>query len=180
MEIRKIAINPQLIIVTALMVIGAALRLLPHIPNFAPIGAIALFGGALLAWRYAIWLPLGIMMVSDLVIGGYPGIEYTWIGFLLITLWGMLFQKRHFLSRVTFGALGGSVIFFVVSNFGVWVASGMYAHTVQGLIACYVLALPFFTATLLSDITYSAVIFGAYEIALRFMTHHQQQMSIDI
>lgn len=151
-----------------LLFIGVGLRLIPHVPNFAPIGAIALFGGALLRWRLAIWLPLAIMITSDAVLGFYPGIIYTWTAFLLVTTWGMLFQKRHFLSRITIGALGSSIIFFVVSNLGVWVASGMYAHSIAGLLQCYAMALPFFKMTLLSDMLYSAALFGAYE-GVRYM-----------
>lgn len=175
MEIRKTAINTQMIIAIGLVIIGVMLRLVPHIPNFAPVGAIALFGGALLNWRLALWLPLGVMMLSDMVLGGYPGIEFTWAGFLLVVLWGMMFRRRRFLSRVTIGAIGSSGIFFVVSNFGVWVASGMYAHTASGLAECYVLALPFYTATLLADMTYAAVFFGVYEavrrVAVNYLPH---------
>lgn len=166
MEVRKNAINVQFIVTVALIVIGATLRLVPHVPNFAPVGAIALFGGTLLSWRLAVWLPLGVMMASDLILGFYPGIIYTWAGFLLVAVWGMVFHKRRFVARVTLGALGSSSIFFVVSNFGVWIASGMYAHTFSGLLLCYTLALPFLRATVVSDIVYSVILFSGYAFAL--------------
>lgn len=166
MEIRKTAIkHSQLIIAIALIVLGATLRLLPHEPNVAPIGAIALFGGALLGWRLALWLPLTIMMLSDLVLGFYPGIQYTWMGFLLVAGFGMLLKKLPFLPRVTLGAFGSAMIFFVVSNFGVWFASGMYAHSLDGLWQCYYAALPFFRMTLLGDAFFAFVLFGTYELA---------------
>jgi hypothetical protein len=165
-EIRKTAIkHSQLIIAIALIIIAVMLRLLPHEPNFAPVGAIALFGGVLLGWRLALWLPLSVMMLSDLLLGFYPGIQYTWIGFLLVAGFGMLLKKLPFLPRVTLGAFGSAVIFFVVSNFGVWLASGMYALSVEGLWQCYCAALPFFRTTLLGDAFYVFMLFGAYELA---------------
>lgn len=165
MEIRKSTISSQLGIVLSLIGIGVALRFVPHAPNFAPIGAIALFGGALLSWRLAVWLPLAVMMASDMVLGFYPGIEYTWAGFLLVALLGGLFRSRGLLPRILLGGTASATIFFIVSNFGVWLSSGMYAHTAAGFMECYAMALPFFRMTLVADVFYAGVLFGAYELA---------------
>jgi hypothetical protein len=173
-EIRKTAIkHSQLIIAMALIIIAVMLRLLPHEPNFAPVGAIALFGGVLLGWRLALWLPLSVMMLSDLLLGFYPGIQYTWIGFLLVAGFGMLLKKLPFLPRVTLGAFGSAAIFFVVSNFGVWLAGGMYAQSVEGLWQCYYAALPFFRMTLLGDAFYAFMLFGVYELATGWVCSRQ-------
>lgn len=166
MEIRKVTIDIQFIIVLALIFIGVAFRFLPHEPNFAPISAIALFGGAMLSWRKAIWLPLLVLMVSDSVLGNYSSIGYTWGAFLLIALFGMLFRHAKFVPRVLLGGVGGSIIFFVVSNLGTWITtSDMYAHTLPGLIQCFAAGIPFFRPSLTSGLFYSAVLFGSYELA---------------
>jgi len=166
MEIRKGAVNWQLVAALLLIIAGTALRLLPHIPNFAPVGAIALFGGAVLGWRLAVWLPLALMISSDLFIGFYPGIAFTWAGFLLVALFGMLLRRMGLAGRIVIGGAASGVLFFVVSNFGVWLTSGMYAHTFDGLAQCYAMALPFFRVSLIADLFYSAVIFGLYELVL--------------
>lgn len=166
MEIRKGAVNWQLVAALFLIIAGTALRLLPHIPNFAPVGAIALFGGAVLGWRLAVWLPLALMIFSDLFIGFYPGIAFTWAGFLLVALFGMLLRRMGLAGRIVIGGAASGVLFFVVSNFGVWFTSGMYVHTFDGLVQCYAMALPFFRVSLIADLFYSAVIFGLYELVL--------------
>lgn len=167
MEIRKTSISTSTVIVLTLISLGFFMRLLPHVPNVAPVGAIALFGGAILAWRVAVWLPLVIMISSDLVIGFYQGIEFTWAAFFVVALYGMLFRHASMRTRVFAGSIGGATLFFLVSNFGTWLASGMYPHTAAGLATCFVAALPFFKATLLGDVIFSAVLFGAYEYAFR-------------
>jgi hypothetical protein len=169
-EIRKLTtVKTSLLIAVILILIGVTLRLVPHIPNFAPIGAIALFGGAVLGKRIALWLPLVAMLISDSIIGFYSGIEFTWLGFLLIAVFGMVLSKRGFFARVTLGAIGTGVIFFAVSNFGVWLTSGMYTHTLAGFVQCYYMALPFYRMTFLSDMFYSAAIFGVYEAAMYYV-----------
>lgn len=178
MEIRKSSISLQLGIALLLIVAGTALRLLPHIPNFAPVGAIALFGGAVLSWRLAVWLPLALMMVSDIFIGFYPGIEFTWTGFLLVALFGMLLRRASLASRILVGGLASSMVFFVVSNFGVWLTSGMYVHTFDGIAQCYIMALPFLRASLLADLFYSAVLFGSYELVLHLVKAYRVRRAV--
>jgi hypothetical protein len=154
MEIR---INKTALLATALVIIGVALRLMPHTDNFAPVGAIALFAGAVLAWRVAIWLPLAIMITSDLL--------FTWGGFMLVTLVGLLLRNQRNLVRIPLGALAASALFFAISNFGVWLEGKLYPHTWQGLVDCYVMALPFFRTSLLADVSFAALFFGLYAYA---------------
>lgn len=153
------------VIAITLIVAGIALRLLPHTGNFAPVGAIALFGGAVLSVRISWWLPLVIMAISDLFLGLHDTIFFTWGGFLLVALFGMSLKNQTSWLRVPLGALGAAIIFFVVSNFGVWVEGKLYPHTWQGLVDCYVIALPFLKTSLLADVVYSAVLFGVYALA---------------
>lgn len=165
MEVHKPTVKMQVIIAAVLIICGILLRFVPHVPNFAPIGAIALFGGAMLSWRLAIWLPLTAMILSDMVLGFYQGIIFTWLGFLLVAGLGMLLRNKSFVRKVALGAPVAAVIFYLVSNFGVWLTSGMYPATFAGFIDCYIQAIPFFRATLLGDLFFSTVIFGAYELA---------------
>lgn len=154
-------------IAIALLIFGVIMRLLPHPANLAPVGAIALFGGAVLPPRYAWWLPVAIMVASDLLfLGAYNGIVFTWLGFLLVALFGMSLRNQSNWLRVPFGALGAAVTFFVVSNFGVWLQGQMYPLTWAGLVHCYEMALPFFRNTFLGDLLYSTLLFGVYALAL--------------
>lgn len=165
MEVPK-TINKHLsvIIAVALIVVGIAWRLLPHIPNFAPIGAIALIASLALGWKKSLWVVMGVMIISDLLIGFYPGIEWTWLSFLFIAGFGLTIKKLAPHWRIPVGALGASGLFFIVSNFGTWIASGMYSLDLTGLMQCYVMALPFLRATLLSDLLFTTVLLLGYEV----------------
>ncbi|HEX7963305.1 MAG TPA: DUF6580 family putative transport protein [Candidatus Saccharimonadales bacterium] len=177
MEIR---INRKLAwVALALLAFGVLMRLLPHPANLAPVGAIALFGGAVLPRRLAWWLPVAIMVVSDLFIGTYHGIVFTWAGFLLVGLYGMSLRRMHGLPRVVIGVAGSSVIFFLVSNFGVWAQGQLYAHTWTGLAQCYTLALPFFRNTFIGDALYAGLLFGLYAFAQSRVAARMAEPSAD-
>jgi hypothetical protein len=145
------------------------MRLVPHPVNLAPVGAIALFAGAVLPRKLAWWLPLGILVISDLIIGPYSSMLFTWAAFLLVTLFGMTLRGTSNWLRVPFGALGASVIFFIVSNFGTWLQGNMYDLTWAGLVLCYEMALPFFRNTFVGDLLYSTLLFGAYALTMKFV-----------
>ena len=126
----------------------------------------ALFSGAYLGRRaLAFVAPLAAMLLSDAVLGFYSGFWITYLAVALIALLGsVVLQKRNPL-RIGLTAVAGSVIFFVVSNFGTFALSGMYPHTVAGLGACYVAAIPFFQNTLAGDLFYATLLFGGFRIA---------------
>jgi hypothetical protein len=153
----------------SLLVFGVAMRLLPHPANLAPVGAIALFGGAVLPRKYAWWLPVAIMAMSDIFIGLYNGFIFTWLGFALVGLYGMTLHNKNNWLRIPLGALGSSVIFFIVSNFGAWAQGQLYTYSLSGLASCYAMALPFFRNTFLGDLAYSGLLFGAYACALKLV-----------
>jgi hypothetical protein len=155
----------QTLVALALVAFGVAMRLLPHPANLAPVGAIALFGGATLGKRVGWWLPVVVMAISDAFIGFYSSIVFTWLGFLLVGLIGLYIRDYHSWFRVPIGALAGSLTFFTVSNLGVWLMGGLYAHTWAGLVQCYTLALPFLRPTIAGDLIYSAIFFGMYALA---------------
>jgi hypothetical protein len=156
----------ELMIALALIAVGVSLRILPHPANFAPITAIAIFGGAVLPRKFAVWVPVGAMMISDAVIGFYSMMPVTWACYALIALASSLWLSgRLRFIRAAVLTLSASIFFFVVTNFAVWLTSGMYTHTVQGFWQCYIMALPFFRNTVLSDACYTAALFMAYALA---------------
>jgi hypothetical protein len=157
----------QVIIALGLMIAGIILRLLPHPPNFAPVTAIAIFGGAVLPRRLAILAPLGLMVISDAIIGFYSMIYLTWGCYVLTALASSLWLRRPNLLRGSVLTLSSSVFFFIVTNFAVWLSSGMYVHSLAGLTQCYYMALPFFRNSLLSDMLYTAALFTVYVMATR-------------
>lgn len=158
--------NFNLAVASALIVLAVVLRVLPHAANFAPVAAVAIFGGAILPRRLAIAVPLLAMMASDLVIGLHPLIPLTWGCYALFALASSMTLRGGSLKRGIGLTFGSSLFFFAVTNFGVWLTSGMYAHTWNGLSRCYAMALPFFRNTAMSDIVYTAALFGVYYLAV--------------
>ena len=154
--------SPKTAFVVLLIVLAALSRLLPHPPNFSPVIAMALFGGALIADRkLALIMPLLALLLSDLILGLHGTMLYVYGAMALITAMGFLLSKRRSPLRIAGFALGGSVLFFVLTNFGVWLSGAMYPMTPSGLAACYVAAIPFFHNTLIATALYSAVLFSA-------------------
>jgi hypothetical protein len=149
-----------------LMIVAAAsLRLVPHPPNFSPIDAMALFSGAYLGRRtIAFAVPIVALLLSDLVIGGYPGMLFQYVSVALIVLVGMTALASVTILRLIGTALFSSLLFFVISNLGVWLVSGMYAHNLGGLADCYVAAIPFFQNTVAGDLFYVALLFGGFAL----------------
>lgn len=155
----------------AFVVIGTVLRFAPHFPNFAPIAAMALFGGVYLNKKYALIVPIAAMLVSDFFIGFYDIklMAGVYISFILVGLIGLFIKKHKNLGTIVGGTLLGSVLFFVITNFAVWVFYNWYPHTLSGLGQCFTMALPFFRGTLMGDLFYVAVLFGVYEIVAAWM-----------
>jgi hypothetical protein len=147
------------------VLIGAMARIIPHLPNFVPIGAMALFGGAYMSKKQALTLPLLAMIFSDFIIGfdSLPMRAAVYGSFLLIVLMGMFIKSKVNVKNVVFVSLLASILFFVVTNFAVWAFGTMYPKTTGGLAEAYLLAIPFFRNTLLGDLFYSGAFFGGYE-----------------
>jgi len=164
-------------ILSGFILFAALSRLLPHATNFTPLGAIALFGAAYFpSKKWAFIIPILALWLSDLFLNNIfysayydgftlftSGFLYIYGAFALIIILGFYLFKHITLPRVVGGALGGSIIFFVISNFGVWLTSPMYPLTVEGLALCYTAAIPFFHYTLAGNLLYCGVLFGGYE-----------------
>ena len=180
-DILKKCINPFLIITVA-----AILRLVPHMPNAAPITAMALFGGAYLNKKYALIIPLLAMLISDYLLlyinpfssqlvnvtKLYPPqslLHSTTLAvygsFLISGLIGLWLKNRKTVKNIIFASLFSSIQFFFITNAAVWIA-GMYDRSILGLWESYIAGIPFYRGTALGDLFYTAVFFGGYEFVL--------------
>ena len=185
--LRKLPIWAPIIIIFAL----ALSRLLPHMPNFAPITAVALFGGVYLSARYAFLIPLVAMLMSDyllLYVNPFttPMFNFShvvplqalfhsstvmvYIGFIISGLVGLWLRNHQTPVYVILAAALCSIQFFLLTNGAAWMV-GMYGPGLNGLVAAYIAGIPFFQGTLLGDFFYTTLLFGAYELALKWREH---------
>lgn len=146
------------------MIIGAAsLRFLPHPPNFSPIAAMALFAGAHITRRdQALVLPLAAMFLSDLFLGLHSTMWAVYGSIALVSAMSFVLRPQNGLARLGFATLSSSVVFFLITNFAVWLQEGMYEKTWSGLVAAYIAALPFFQNSLAGDFFFVSIVFGAW------------------
>lgn len=147
----------------SLVAAGVALRVIPHPWNFAPIGAIALFGGARFDRRWmAIALPLITMLIGDAFIGFHSAMPVIYATYALIAVIGMFLRDRSSIAAIGGASLLSSTIFYLTTNFDVWARGTTYAKTLTGLVTCYIAAIPFFGRTIASDLLFSAIFFGVF------------------
>jgi hypothetical protein len=168
-------------VLSGFIVIAALSRLIPHPYNFAPIGAMSIFGAAYYTDRkFAFLVPLVAMFASDLLVnnlifssfyGGFvlftPGFWWIYGSIALIVAAGFFILKKVNLTTIVAGSLGASIIFFLVTNFGAWIANPIYPAGLEGLFMSYGAGIPFFHYTVLGNLFYSGVMFGAFEYAKR-------------
>ncbi len=180
-HLKNKTINLRFSIICAIILLAALSRLIPHPANFAPIGGMALFGSAYYSKRYwAYIIPIISMWTSDLILNNfvyrdyfdhfvwfYSGSLFTYGSFVLIVLLGTFSLKKIHIPRLLGSVFAASLLFFIISNFGVWFSSGMYPHTLRGLEACYIAGLPFLQNTVSGNIFYTAIMFGTFEFCLR-------------
>ncbi|MFN7136245.1 MAG: DUF6580 family putative transport protein [Thermomonas sp.] len=177
---RPASLLPAGPLLLAVLIFAAALsRVLPHPPNFSPVEAVALFGGAYFARRgWAVAVPLLAMFASDLVLGlANGGIYWNYFasaGYLLVyacialsAVLGFGLRGKVGAGRVLGYSLAGSLLFFVLTNAGVWAFDGMYPRTPAGLAAAFAAGIPFFQWTVLGTLSYSALLFGGFELLRR-------------
>lgn len=178
-------------ITAVLLILFAAFsRLIPHPANFTPVAAIALFSGVYLEKKYFFIIPVVAMLLSDLIIGFHSTMIWVYGSFVVIALVG-LWLKSHLPARPSGGSasqagkkpayilgttLFSSVLFFIVTNFGVW-TTGFYGYTFSGLVECYTMAIPFFRNTIGGDLLYVALMFGIYELVTRYVKKSEFEKS---
>ena len=169
-----------IVFIIAGIVLSIAVRLMPHLPNFTPVGALALFAGVYLARRYwwGLAAPLVILVFSDIVIGTYDVkiMAAVYGSFLVYGLFGLAIAKRKSAGTVLLSAFGGAAAFYLITNFAVWAFSGMYPLTLQGLFLSYEMALPFLKYTLFGDLVFVGVFFGAYELSLQIVKFYAKKI----
>ena len=153
------------VLISGLIALGILARVVPHPWNATPTMAIALFAGTYLSRRWSLIMPLAIVAVSDLALGWHTTIPFTWGAFLLTGVIAWWIRRAPSASRVLGAALAGSTLFFLVTNFGVWITQDLYPRTPQGLWECYVAAIPFFRTALLGDLAYTTALFGGFALA---------------
>ena len=172
-------------IITLLIFMAAATRLLPHPPNLTAIGSMALFGGAYFGKKYlAILIPFLALFLSNLVLDNIVYAQYydgfvlfspnsLWVygSILLIALLGMGLLKKVTMPKVLVGALSATAIFFLLTNFGAWLSNPIYTKDLSGLLQSYFAGLPFLTNSLIGNLVFSTALFGIYH----FATHRKIQ-----
>ena len=157
------------VLIFAILILAAALRIAPHPWNFTPVGALALFSGAMIRDRRLAFLAAMLaMLAGDLFLGFNKLSPLVYASFALSVVIGRLLKERRSIPRVAGATFLGSLQFFLVTNFGVWAFLNSYAHTPAGLLTCYVNGLPFFGNSLAGDAVYVTLFFGGFALAERF------------
>ena len=170
----KLTREPSLLLLSILILMAALPRLLPHWPNFTPVGAMALFGAAYLPRKaYAFVVPVLALYLSDLLLNNWVYGEfndhfvwaispYVYAAFCVMVAVGFLLRGRVRPLPVVGASLTASVLFFLITNFGSWLIDPMYPKNAAGLLAAYAAGVPFFWNTLAGDLFFCAVLFGGY------------------
>jgi hypothetical protein len=159
--------NNKFLTITAIIFGAALLRLIPHAPNFSPIGAIALYGGAYLNRKYLAYIiPIAAMIFSDLFLGFYgPEMLITYAGFVASIFIGTQLKKNITWMNVALGSVAASLVFFLITNFVFFYPTSLgpiYTHNFAGIINSYVAGWPFFQNTFASDLLYNSILFGGF------------------
>ena len=159
-----------------LTILGGLMRMVQNL-NFAPVGAISLFAGARMRGWQAYALPIALMAVTDPFLGGYSfATPFVYASFLINVWIGARLRRTENAGWIGAAAVAGSLQFFVLTNFGTWLSPWQhtYPHTLSGLGAAFVAAIPFFRGTLLSDLFYAAVLFGLHAVLSRVVVRSER------
>jgi hypothetical protein len=174
----KNALFFRTILALTMIALAAVLRIVPHPWNFAPVGAMALFSGAMIPdKRLALLFPLLTLIAGDLFIGFHKLIPLVYASTLVSVVLGYLLRDRKTLGRIAGVTLLGAIQFFLVTNFGVWLLLGTFPETAVGLVACYTAGAPLFWNTLASDALYVTLLFGGFALAERLFPVFQKPIA---
>jgi hypothetical protein len=158
----------RLFAVIGIVILAVWSRLIPHPWNFTAIGATALFGGAYFQSRsLSLVVPLLALFISDMILGFHPTMVFVYAAFALIVVLGWSLQEKKTAMRLATYSLVTSCVFFLISNFGVWVMEPFYSKDTTGLMACFVAGIPFFANQVMGDLFYVGLLFGTFEYAQR-------------
>ena len=162
-------LHARTLVITGIVLAAAGLRLAPHPMNFAPIGALALFGGAYFSSkREALAIPLLSLILGDVFTGFHQLLPVIYASFLVSVAIGFWLRRKRSAPRIGAATLAGAMQFFLVTNFALWASSiGSYPKTAGGLAACYIAGIPLFWNTLAGDAFYATLLFGGMALAER-------------
>lgn len=154
-------------------------RLIPHPPNFTPVVALGLFSGAFIASRgLSLLVVLSSMFVADIFLGFHSTLPFVYFSLVFITLLGgMLHEKKRAFGSIACVTLGSSLLFFVLTNLGVWLMQDLYPKTGLGLLMCYSAAIPFLKTAVLGDIFYTALLFLVFSEVKNLSAHDNKLCS---
>ena len=175
-------LRPRTLVITGIVLAAAALRLAPHPMNFAPIGALALFGGAYFSSkREAVAIPLLSLIIGDVITGFHQLIPFIYASFLVSVAIGFSFRRNMSAPRIGAATIAGAIQFFVVTNFALWASSiGSYPKTAGGLFACYIAGFPLFWNTLAGDAFYATLFFVGMALAERRFPALREPLTTDV
>jgi hypothetical protein len=155
-------------VILATIALAALLRVMPHPWNFTPVGAMALFSGAVVKdRRLAFLFPLAALFVGDIFVGFHKLMPLVYASFLIDVALGYWIRDRRTVARIGGVTLLGAIQFFLVTNFGVWAFLEGWSHTAAGLATCYLTGLPLLLNTLAGDALYALLLFGGFALAER-------------
>lgn len=167
-------------LITGFVLVALMSRWLPHPANFTAFGALALFSGALLKNRFAaVALPMAALVISDLVMGFHSTFLWVYLGFALTALLGSFLQPEKNAGRALAGSFAASLIFFAVSNFGVWIVGGLYPLNFEGLVRCYEMAIPFLRNQVLGDLVFVAAFYSVVHVLPRVSLEREAKLRLD-
>jgi hypothetical protein len=169
-ESRNRAVILRGAVIAIMIVLAAALRIVPHPWNLAPIGAIALFSGSMFRNRWiAFLLPLASLFAGDVFVGFYKLMLIVYASFAASVAIGRWLGENRTVARIGGAVFLGALQFFVVTNFAMWALGGFYPKTAQGLASCFAAGVPFFWNTLAGDALYSGILFGGFALAEKLL-----------
>ena len=162
--------NTRFIYIISLIFVTALSRLLPHPAEFTPVLSIAIFSGAtLFNKRDSILVPLFAMFISDIFLGFHSLIPVVYSCIVFISLYSNRFVQTKNITSILFTSFLSGFFFFLVTNFAVWLTSGMYSLDLVGLQTCYLAAIPFFRNSLAGTVIYSTLLFGLFFLIEKYL-----------
>jgi hypothetical protein len=166
----KKLLNAKILLIIGIILAAAISRIIPHYPNVTPVIAMALFGGAYLSNRWFAYItPLLAMFLSDCFLGFHESIWAVYLSIVITTSIGFILSNKINPVRIFLATLISTLIFFIITNFSVWMFSGLYDKTFSGLIICYTLALPFLRNSVFGDLIYTGVLFGGFSLITKYV-----------
>ena len=159
--------------IAGLVLLLALSRLVPHPPNFTPVGAMAIVAGATIKdLRFGILLPVAAMLISDALIGFHSSILFVYAALVIMAVLSRLLLQKYSILKLITAALIASVVFFLITNFGAWLSHEMYPRSINGLWQAYIAGIPFFRNSLLGNLFFTAISFYALTLVSKAKVVH--------